>query len=217
MSRLARGILWGGFDAGGCFAGAFRVNEDAAWVDRNENPFPTKGLASIGIVHPLHLGDDERRAWQAVLDDHELLPPFPQLGRPIYRLEGAEAGARVLRRFDGVQVPAITLVNLLDRNGWDRGRPVSALDFQDRCVAHLKYFPGIDRLAVLRYAPGLPRFLRREEMDSLRTLQECFFVPADVEPAHGFHPTDAVPLGSIDPVVLCEVLALLHQLGSKAV
>ena len=216
MGRLARSILWAGFDAAGRFARVFRIDEDGAWVDRDEAPCPADGLVSIGIVHPLHLDDDERRAWQRALDDHELLPPFPQLSRPLYRLEGAEIGASVLHRAEGVQVPTISLVSLLDRNGWDRGRPVSN-GHDQRNVAHLKYFPSIARLAVLRYEPGVPVYLRRLEIEQPQTLRDCFFVAEGAELAQGIGPADAVPLGSIDPVVMCEVLAVLRQLASKAV
>jgi hypothetical protein len=114
-----------------------------------------------------------------------------------------------------VRVPAITLSNLLDRNGWSRGRPVA---YGQHCTSHLKYFPAIGRLAVLHYEPGVSVFGGRADVEGpAQTLRECFFVAELVEPAQGFQAGDAVPLGSIDPVVMCDVLAVLHQLASKAV
>ena len=43
-----------------------------------------------GVVHPLHLTDEQRSAWGEIFGDYEIIPPFPQLGRAVHRLEPGE-------------------------------------------------------------------------------------------------------------------------------
>ena len=222
MGLLAQGILWGGLDATNRLATTFRVTEDRTLALRDESPCSLDGLAGVVIVHPLHLADDERRAWQDAFTDHEILPAFPQLGRRTYRLQPGETQETVLRRFDGKAVEATMLMGVLDRMGWERG-PTSSM-YRDHVYSgglatfHLRYFPNADLTAVLRYRAGLPAVgVGVYQMDwPDQTLDGCFFLPGLDEPSGGFQPDRAVPLGSIDAVVLSEVLTTLETLAGKA-
>jgi hypothetical protein len=47
-----------------------------------------------------------------VFGDYEIIPPFPQLGRTIYRLESGEETQTQITRFRGPKIPAITPVDI---------------------------------------------------------------------------------------------------------
>ena len=59
-------------------------------------------------------------AWGEVLEDYELLQPFPQLARPVHHLTDAERMARRLRRHEGAVVPVGRMLGLTNQ-GWERG------------------------------------------------------------------------------------------------
>jgi hypothetical protein len=220
MGVLSQGILWGGLDQRNRLVQTFRVNEDRGFLDRHESPCSLDGVSGIIIPHPLYLSDEERRAWLDVFTDHEILAPFPQLTRPIYGLLPGESEQTVLRRFDGKKIAAATLLNVLDRMGWDRGRPVPGASrrFGALAMTHLRYFHQAQLTAVLGYQIGVP--IGSFPYDSSypeQTLNGCYFVPRLDEPSGGFTPADAVPLSKVDKVVMSEVLTTLETLASKAV
>lgn len=90
MNYLARLLVWGGFDASGQLVAAFRVSEDRTLADSEDNPFDLAGLDQVGIVHPLMLDEAQLTGWGQLFADYAIVPPFAQLGRPIYRLEAGE-------------------------------------------------------------------------------------------------------------------------------
>ncbi len=77
--------------------------------------------AVIGVVHPLTLGD-ALPVWAEVFADYEILQPFPQVGREIFRLGEAEATAVEFTRFKDVKLPTGRLLGL-EKHGWRRGDP----------------------------------------------------------------------------------------------
>ncbi len=207
MTHLARLVVWGGYDAGGRLAATFRVTEERDFADAADEPFELAVLAEVALVHPLHLGDEDKVAWSEVWSDYELIPPFEQLSRPVFILEPGERKLKKLIR--DFQLPSTSLVGTLDRLGWLRGMP------QDAGVywAHSKAFHGAGVTAVIGYEPGVPigdlGFWEDQKVTG------GFFVPGILLP--DMYPEDrkGVELGQVDPVVLSEVTADLAVLASK--
>jgi hypothetical protein len=219
MGLLAQGILWGALDEDKRLVKTFRVTEDRTLVDRHEALCDLAAVAGVFIVHPLHLSEEERRAWQEVFMDHEILAAFPQLTRRVHLLAPEETGLTVLRRYDGKKVPAVTLMGILDRTGWDRGRPEGSPGSgwgTERVMSYLRYFHAADLTAVLRFRDGIPAVGGYQLNLPDQVLGGCFFVPRLDEPASGFQTGEAVPLGTVDRVVLSEVIGVLEVLASKA-
>jgi hypothetical protein len=218
MGLLAQGVLWGALDEQRRLGRTFRVTEDRSFVDRTEAPCSLAGTSGVFIVHPLHLGDGERAAWRETFLDHELLTTFPQLSRPVYLLPPGEAGLTVLRRYDGRPIPSASLLGVLERFGWDRGRSdaLPGRPYEPLVTSHRRYFHSADVTAVLCYRGGVPSLggFRPDWPDQV--LDGCFFVPGLQEPPGGFRPDQAIPLGKVDPIVLSEVLSVLETLASKA-
>ena len=107
MRLLARRLLWTSGNV------TFRVTEEGDYADSRDEPVAV--LEPVRLAHPLELGEAERAAWGELVGDYELVPPFPQLGRPLYDVSvGPE-------RFVGRQVESMRLMSGLERAGWARG------------------------------------------------------------------------------------------------
>lgn len=209
MTNLVRLILWGGYDESGKLVSTFRVTEERDYADVNEATLSLQGVAKVGIVHPLHLSEADQAAWGEIFGDYEIIPPFPQLGRPVHRLEPEEQNAKEIVRNKGLKVPAITLVGILDRHGWIRGMPEDAGVFHE----HSKAFEGANVTAIVQY-DGIPigAMIDWDDQD----MKSCFFIPGVYKP--GVYPDHKkqLTLGSVDPVVISEVLGTLGAVAAKA-
>ncbi|MFC9997593.1 DUF4132 domain-containing protein [Nocardia sp. NPDC127526] len=117
LGQLARRLVWAVFDADGTATGSFRIDADGTLADTADEPFELPEDALVGVAHPLHLGDAVTR-WQQVFSDYELLQPFEQLDRGVYRFTPAEAAADELARFADRTVPTRRLYGLRQR-GWE--------------------------------------------------------------------------------------------------
>jgi hypothetical protein len=191
MGLLARQILWGVYDQRGQLHKAFRLTEGGACVDLCGRPCPFQGR--IGVVHPLHLNEGERAAWIRVFGALKITTPFPQLDRPVHALQPGEENAREWTRFGQTEVPAAAFHGLFKAHGWTDGRWQVGL-FRE---VYLQTFVG----------QGVTAWVETAGSEQLRIARAYF--TAGTGPAAKADPHGALPLGQVDPVVLCEVLATL--------
>ncbi|MEU1759712.1 DUF4132 domain-containing protein [Micromonospora sp. NPDC005686] len=122
--HVVRRLVWATVDGRGQVGATFRVAEDRTLADVDDETYALPDDATVTIAHPLRLGAAVP-AWAEVLADYEILQPFPQLGREVYRLDEAERKEKLLHRHMGVTVPAGRLLSL-ERRGWRRGSPQDA-------------------------------------------------------------------------------------------
>ena len=103
----------------------------------------------IGLPHPVHISGPELAAWARAFQDYEILQPFPQLGRPVFRRTPEQAAALALRDLEGTTVPTARLLGLEGR-GWKR------VDEQSGTAALLvKPMPGGRLQAEMPLDPGI--------------------------------------------------------------
>src|SRR5262245_4334597 len=210
MINLVRLVLWGGYDKSGKLTATFRVTEDQSFADPKDGEFKLKGLDTVGIVHPLHLADEQKSAWGEIFSDYEIVPPFPQLGRSIFRLEKDEAKAKELTRFAGVTLPAPSLVFGLENLGWVRGYGMDGGGIDE----HSKPFPGSNVTAVVHYE-GTVGF-GYISPDETVSFSNCYFVSGIRGPSGYARNEKTLELGKVDPVAVSEVLNDLSTLAAKA-
>ena len=208
MIHLVRAVLWGGYDEAGALVGTFRVTEERDYAGVDEAPYRLDGLAGVGVVHPLQLTAEQVSAWGEVFNDYEIIQPFLQLGRKVHRLEPDELKAKELLRNKGITVPAVTLVGILERHGWNRGMAEGGGLFRE----HTKSFEGANVTAVIQYNGIVAGSIAYSEDQDV---ERCFFAPGI--PPFARHPRlkDALRLDQVDPVVVSEVLGTLAVLASK--
>jgi len=210
MINLVRLLLWGGYDSRGKLMRTFRVTEEQDYADRDDNACNLEGVVGVGIVHPLHLSDEEKAGWGEVFSDYELLAPFPQLGRRVQKLQPGEEKETKITRYDGFGVEALTLIGVMDRTNWMRG-PTG-----DGGVIHefTRYFLGANITAVLCVEDGIPLGFLEGWND--QKITEVYFLEGQVEGHHRWKKDKTLfPLGEVDPVVISEVLDILEALKAK--
>ncbi len=125
MFHVVRRLVWGVVDETGKPTACFRVAEDRTYADIDDEPFELDESATVGLVHRLHMSDDETARWSESFRDYELAAPFPQLDREVYRLGEGDADERAIVRFDRREVETKQLVGLQSR-GWRHGTPQDA-------------------------------------------------------------------------------------------
>lgn len=124
LIHLVRRLVWGTYDDGALVA-SFRVAEDGTLADAEDEDWELPDDATVGILHPIDVPQDQLEAWSEVLADYELLQPFPQLGRPVWRLSEAELASTLLTRHQDLEIP-VTRVLALQSRGWQRGEAQDA-------------------------------------------------------------------------------------------
>lgn len=209
LTHLVRRLVWGVYSGSDELTASFRVTEEREYADVKDRPFDLGQAERIGIVHPAHLSPADAAAWGELFSEYEILPPFPQLGRPIYKLEPGEAEQTELTRFGGFQIEPIVLVGILDRQGWTRGPVLDAGIFHE----HHKTFDGAEVIAVIEY-DGVPVGYM-QDADPQR-IKSCYFLRGGESSRSYPKSSGAVKLGSVHAVVLSEVLRDLKALEGKA-
>ena len=106
MGLLARGVVWGGYDRHGERVTSFRVTDDGCCVGLGDDDSLDE-VASVGVVHPVELSDEELDAWREALAQEQ---PFAQLDRPTSSLP----------RHVSFEVQASQLWRALRARGWTR-------------------------------------------------------------------------------------------------
>ncbi len=212
MSHLTRRLVWGQYSSPTTVAATFRVTDEGEYADAADKPVTLDPKSVVGLVHPMQLGDAVRNAWGQVFGDYEIVPPFPQLGRPVFALEGKEKGGTTLDRVADIPVNSGKVWGFTDKRGWDRGSSSN----HGVVMEFAKFFPAANVTAVFDIEPGIARG-GLDMLSSEQTVTGCYFLSGQYNPvAYANHlSNEKVPLGDVDPVAVSETLADLYRLTSK--
>ncbi|MBP3797214.1 MAG: DUF4132 domain-containing protein [Ruminococcus sp.] len=121
MHGFATGLIWGIYSESGALQQTFRYMEDGSFNTADEEEFEIPKDASIGLVHPLELTEEELSAWKEQLEDYEITQPFPQLSRKVYRMTDAEKQSDAVTRFEGKTFNSLSLISKMTARGWYKG------------------------------------------------------------------------------------------------
>ncbi|KVG52174.1 polymerase [Burkholderia ubonensis] len=157
VRHLVQRLVWGVYevDDGGNFGGklkaCFRVAEDgtAATADDDVFTLPEGETIRIGVPHALEIEPADAAAFGQVFADYELLQPFAQLGRDVYRLTDDERNGLLLERWKGVKVPTGRVLGLVNK-GWRRGEAQDA-----GCIWYFTKPLGAGKVIELSLDPGI--------------------------------------------------------------
>lgn len=204
LRHLVRRLVWLSETDG--VRTAFRVAEDRRFADVRDDLFVPSGDATVYLAHPLHLGDS-LTGWSEVFADHEILQPFPQLGRAVETLPPEEADGYRLHRFEGLKVPTGKVLGL-QRRGWERGAP------QDAGVERwISKRLGEAGYLVIALNSGIA--VGVVDMFPEQTLETVWLAdgPGDHWPGRYSYP---LRFSGLDPVVVSELLGDLAELTGSA-
>jgi hypothetical protein len=177
---------------------AFRIAEDDTYADVNDDTFTPAPGARIAIAHPILL-DDDLGTWAGLFADYEILQPFDQLERPVYRLTDDERAAHRLARVEGL------VLSYGQAKGYSQGR-WGALHPNGGSTGWLARRDPAGLYVVADLYPGLGSYMYGEGEDQeIRTLW--------AGPVPAGSPRDSVPLGKIHPVTMSEAI---HDLVRSA-
>lgn len=212
---MAARLIWGVYDDAGKLETTFRPLEDRTFTHASDGPFTMPGHGRIGIIHPLELTEDQRKAWQTHLADYEITPPFPQLERPVVHLAPEHAGKKSLADYAGTSMNGMTFKGRADRLGWTRGSVCDG----GGITTYTKSFP----------AAGVDVFLGLDGMHigidmstDIKLEKACFVRSGSVktgsytydEPGDENDPR-VLPFGQVPAIVYSEVLGDLHKIAGK--
>ncbi len=212
MTHLAQLLLWGGYDTSGKLVTTFRITEDQNYATVTDESAELEEVTTVGIIHPFHLSLELQSAWGQLLSDYEIIPPFLQLGRPIYYLEPDEINQKELTRFSNLKIPAASLVGTFEQRKWLRH--VEGVDSGSIIAEHYKHFYGVNLTAIVEHSTGVWIGAIADSEDQI--MECCYFVSGIVTPTSYPNSPTKIPLNQVDPVVVSEVLNDLMAIALKA-
>jgi hypothetical protein len=84
LRRPVRGLIWAVVSKNGRLKRIFEVSQEGAFLDVNGAPIAVADTDTVGIPHPLLLGD-AAAAWSRLFARRRQGQPFPQLARKVFR------------------------------------------------------------------------------------------------------------------------------------
>ncbi len=120
MHNFSLGLVWGSY-SDGKLKDTFRYMEDGSFNTKDEEEYELLEGAHIGLVHPLEMDKETLKDWKQQFEDYEIVQPFPQLQRKIYRVTEEEKKMKAIERFAGTKINGLSLVGKLTKMGWYRG------------------------------------------------------------------------------------------------
>lgn len=212
LIHIVRRLLWSTCDATGKRGKLLRISEEREAVDAEDNPIDLSAATTVGLVHPLHLDDQEKGTWGQIFTDYGIVAPFAQLARAVHLPTADEIAAGKLSRFIGLKFPAPTLVFGLEKLGWNRG---AAIDGGAFCELG-KVYESAGCTAVLDFEGNVGMgYMEPDEILEIRAIHLVAGIcrPRDFDTVRG---KKQVYLDDADPVVLSELINDLLQLAAKA-
>ena len=120
LHRFAIGLIWGIYQ-GDALETSFRYLDDGSFTDVDDAELTLPDNALIGLVHPVELYAETLAAWKQQLKDYDILQPFAQLGRGIFKPTDEEQNKNCIERFKGQVIKSVDLAGAMNKVGWSKG------------------------------------------------------------------------------------------------
>lgn len=199
---VAARILWGApqpFEP----PAPLRFDEVGGWADVEDLPVTLEPGAQIQPIHPADMPRDDRLAWMNVFGDYEILQPFNQLDRPVFRPRSDELSMTTFLRFGGRQIDAGRIRWLVyGAMGWRLSTSPSTWH------RHIERpFRRWNLTAVLQWQPGFS--IRSDDDDPPQVLRAGYIL-------RGCDHTDLdlaerIPLIDAPPAVFSEIVYMIAR------
>lgn len=118
MRQFAMNLIWGKYKNSELIE-SFRYLDDGSFSNINDDELNIKNEDTIALIHPIELTEEELKLWQETLDDYEIVQPFEQINRPVFRV--IDKNKDVFDDFKGYMLGRFALKNNLFKYGWNRG------------------------------------------------------------------------------------------------
>ena len=127
--------------------------------------------ATVLMVHPLNMDADGLKDWREHLARMKVTPPFPQLERPVVRLDAKHANRKQIGLTDGHRMASGTFRSRVEKRGWAKGSVGDGAGI----TSYVKTFPGAH---IFVYLMVEDHYIGQDPTDSMQ-LGYGLFVNAD--------------------------------------
>ena len=215
---FATRLVWGLYGGNGALKAMFRALEDRTLTNERDEPVELpvdERTATIGIVHPLEITEEQRRAWLTHLADYNVEVPFRQMERPVVFPAADERDLKVSAKFAGTDLNGLTFKSRAEKLGWHRGSVTDGGGISFYC----KDFPGAGADALL----SLDGMYIGIDMYTSIKLERLYFVKSGSVNFGSYvydEPADEkderlIAFGQVPPIVYSETLGDLEKIAGK--
>lgn len=212
MHCFAIGLIWGIYE-NGCLKTSFRYLDDGSFTNSDDDEIELSEVMQIGLVHPLELTEHEKEAWLEQLDDYEIVQPFDQLKRKVYKVAEIDKNKTACEIFKNTEITNTTLVNRMTKAGWYKGQAQDAgffYEFIRNDISGKEKDPdgklvNIGMTAELKFSGTYIGYYEIEDV----TVEELYFRLPDA--AYN----DNMKLGDVSPRYYSEVVLQLKKAINK--
>lgn len=212
MHCFAIGLIWGIYE-NGCLKTSFRYLDDGSFTNSDDDEIELSEVMQIGLVHPLELTEHEKEAWLEQLDDYEIIQPFDQLRRKVYKVAEIDKNKTACEIFKNTEITNTTLVNRMTKAGWYKGQAQDAgffYEFIRNDISSKEKDPdgklvNIGMTAELKFSGTYIGYYEIEDV----TVEELYFRLPDA--AYN----DNMKLGDVNPRYYSEVVLQLKKAINK--
>lgn len=212
MHCFAIGLIWGIYE-NGCLKTSFRYLDDGSFTNSDDDEIELTEVMQIGLVHPLELTEHEKEAWLEQLDDYEIIQPFDQLRRKVYKVSESDKDKTACEIFKNTEITNTTLVNRMTKAGWYKGQAQDAgffYEFIRNDISGKEKDPdgklvNIGMTAELKFSGTYIGYYEIEDV----TVEELYFRLPDA--AYN----DNMKLGDVNPRYYSEVVLQLKKAINK--
>lgn len=120
MFIYATKLLWGVY-INSELVNCFICQEDTTLINQEEEEISIPDNATICIVHPLHLPAETLQVWRRKFFDLSIGAIFPQLERPVFRLDAEHTPKTIVQEYAGKVTENGSIKSVLDKYGWQKG------------------------------------------------------------------------------------------------
>jgi hypothetical protein len=117
-------LIWGEFDKNGKLVNAFYCSEDTTLLNLDDEEISIDEENIVGMLHPLHISEQERRQWQDKFYELGIEAIFDQMNRAVHTITDADKNLLINNNFSGRKVDARAAVGYFEKLGWQRGSVV---------------------------------------------------------------------------------------------
>ncbi|RYD22846.1 MAG: DUF4132 domain-containing protein [Verrucomicrobiaceae bacterium] len=215
LRSLAFSPVWGIYPQNGGPLRTFRRYPNGILADFNGAPEELEETdVTIGIVHPLELDDETIENWRAHLTRLKITQPFPQIDRPVERLDPLAANRRKIPMPEKTEITAAAFRTRAEKRGWQRGSVIEG----GQVSSYFKSFPTAGVEAIV---PTGRLQVTGDPLQPILVGQACFVKAGSVR--RGSYQRDepketderVLTLGSVPPIAYSEALADLKAIISN--
>jgi hypothetical protein len=208
MPVLLKQFVWGGFDMFGKLKASFMMLSKSELRTMGGESVAISDFSEIGLLHPLQLDESEVTQWKTKFVELGMSQVFPQLQRPVHMVHDNETHDVEILRVRNYQVPALYIIGVLEKRGWQRGPVGEGGLFTE----HTKYFSSADITAVIQYQGiivGDPAHSDSQYVDY------CAVLPGKIAGETEREFQKGLALGTVERAVMSEILMDVELLRSK--